>query len=123
MEDAAFFPITNPKQANYHATQVHNAIYVPAMQNFDPANVWLDPASRAADLHAPAWRVTPTSGDTPCHVAAVSEPTATRPGREAHALLEVETCTSPSTPRTESSAPSAACPSTLDAGQTLGDRR
>ena len=29
MEDAAFYPITNPKQANYHATQVHNAVYVP----------------------------------------------------------------------------------------------
>jgi peptide/nickel transport system substrate-binding protein len=41
MQDAAFFPITNPVQANYHATQVHNAIYVPAIQNFDPANVWL----------------------------------------------------------------------------------
>jgi peptide/nickel transport system substrate-binding protein len=42
MEDAAFFPITNPKQPSYHAAQVHNAVYVPAFQNFDPANVWLD---------------------------------------------------------------------------------
>ncbi|MDN5768478.1 MAG: ABC transporter substrate-binding protein [Humibacillus sp.] len=41
MEDAAFFPITNPKQANYHATQVQNPIYVPAIQNYDPTNVWL----------------------------------------------------------------------------------
>jgi len=41
MEDAAFFPITAPNQANYHATQVHNAVYVPAIQNFDPTNVWL----------------------------------------------------------------------------------
>ena len=41
MDDAAFFPLTNPKQANYHATQVHNAVYVPAFQNFDPTNVWL----------------------------------------------------------------------------------
>ncbi|HET8593758.1 MAG TPA: ABC transporter substrate-binding protein [Intrasporangium sp.] len=41
MSDAPFFPITNPKQANYHASQVHGAVYVPAMQNFDPTNVWL----------------------------------------------------------------------------------
>ncbi|MDN5794684.1 MAG: ABC transporter substrate-binding protein [Intrasporangium sp.] len=43
MSDAPFFPITQPKQANYHASQVHNAIYVPMFQNFDPTNVWLDP--------------------------------------------------------------------------------
>jgi peptide/nickel transport system substrate-binding protein len=41
MEDAPFFPITNPKQANYHASQVQGAVYVPAMQNYDPTNVWL----------------------------------------------------------------------------------
>jgi peptide/nickel transport system substrate-binding protein len=41
MEDAAFYPITNPKQANYHAEQVHNAVYMELVQNFDPANVWL----------------------------------------------------------------------------------
>jgi peptide/nickel transport system substrate-binding protein len=41
MKDAPFFPITNPLQANYHASQVHNAIYIPAIQNFDPTNVWL----------------------------------------------------------------------------------
>ena len=45
MADAAFFPVTNPQQPNYHAKQVHNAVYLPALQNFDPANVWLDPAS------------------------------------------------------------------------------
>jgi peptide/nickel transport system substrate-binding protein len=43
MEDAAFFPVTQPLQPNYRAAQVHNAIYVPAFQNFDPANVWLSP--------------------------------------------------------------------------------
>ena len=43
MKDAAFFPITQPQQANYHAEQVHNAVYIPAFQNFDPANVWLSP--------------------------------------------------------------------------------
>ncbi|MEU4287238.1 ABC transporter substrate-binding protein [Kribbella sp. NPDC026596] len=41
MKDAPFFPITNPIQANYRASQVHNAIYIPAIQNFDPTNVWL----------------------------------------------------------------------------------
>ncbi|MET9315604.1 ABC transporter substrate-binding protein [Kribbella sp. NPDC003505] len=42
MADAPFYPLTNPKNANYHAAQVHNAVYVPAMQMFDPTNVWLD---------------------------------------------------------------------------------
>jgi peptide/nickel transport system substrate-binding protein len=46
MKDAAFFPITNPKQPNYHASQVHNAVYVPAIQNFDPTNVWIDKAKQ-----------------------------------------------------------------------------
>lgn len=42
MADAPFFPITNPQQPNYHASQVHNTIYVPSMQQFDPTNVWID---------------------------------------------------------------------------------
>ena len=42
MADAPFFPLTNPKNANYHAAQAHNAIYVPSLQMFDPTNVWLD---------------------------------------------------------------------------------
>jgi len=41
MEQAAFYPLTNNKQANYHAAHVHNAVYVPSMQNYDPTNVWL----------------------------------------------------------------------------------
>jgi peptide/nickel transport system substrate-binding protein len=41
MKDAPFFPITEPIQANYHASQVHNPVYIPAIQNFDPTNVWL----------------------------------------------------------------------------------
>jgi peptide/nickel transport system substrate-binding protein len=44
MKDAAIYPITQPLQPNYHAKQVHNAIYVPMIQNFDPTNVWLDKA-------------------------------------------------------------------------------
>ena len=42
MQDAAIFPITNPKTANYHASQVHNAVYGPGLQQFDPTNVWID---------------------------------------------------------------------------------
>jgi peptide/nickel transport system substrate-binding protein len=41
MADAAFYPLTNNKQANYHAAQVNNAVYIPSLQNFDPTNVWL----------------------------------------------------------------------------------
>ena len=44
MKDAAFFPVTSPLQANYRAEHVYNAQYVNALQNFDPTNVWLDPA-------------------------------------------------------------------------------
>ena len=40
-DDAIFFPITNPITANYRAAQVMNAVYIPAFQQFDPANVWL----------------------------------------------------------------------------------
>lgn len=41
MKDAAFYPITNPQYAVYHATQVHNANFLPEFENFDPTNVWL----------------------------------------------------------------------------------
>jgi peptide/nickel transport system substrate-binding protein len=41
MKDAAIYPITDSLQPNYHASYVHNAIYITAMQQFDPANVWL----------------------------------------------------------------------------------
>jgi len=43
MQDAPFYPLTNPTQPNYHAAQVKGAVYVPAIQNFDPTNVWLSP--------------------------------------------------------------------------------
>lgn len=46
MQDAAFFPITSPLQANYHAAQVQGAVYVPEIQNFDPTNVWLTPGKQ-----------------------------------------------------------------------------
>ena len=41
MNDAAIYPIAQPLQPNYHASYVHNAVYVPALGNFDPTNVWL----------------------------------------------------------------------------------
>ena len=41
MADAPFYPITQPLQPLYHASYVHNAVYVPAIQQFDPTNVWL----------------------------------------------------------------------------------
>ena len=44
MEDAAFYPLTSPKTANYHASHVHNAIPMDAFQNYDPANVWIEKA-------------------------------------------------------------------------------
>jgi peptide/nickel transport system substrate-binding protein len=41
MKDAPIYPITDPQQPNYHASYVHNAVYIPSMQQFDPTNVWL----------------------------------------------------------------------------------
>ena len=40
MKDAPICPITD-LQPNYHASYVHNAVYVPQIQQFDPTNVWL----------------------------------------------------------------------------------
>ena len=44
MADAAIFPITSPTQPVYHATQVHNAVYIPNLAQIDPTNVWLTPS-------------------------------------------------------------------------------
>jgi len=41
MKDAPFYPIVNPNQPLFHASYVHNAVYIPAIQQFDPTNVWL----------------------------------------------------------------------------------
>jgi peptide/nickel transport system substrate-binding protein len=41
MTDAPIYPITDPFQPLFHASYVHNAVYVPAIQEFDPTNVWL----------------------------------------------------------------------------------
>ena len=44
MADAAIFPITSPAQPVFHASQVHNAVFVPNIFQFDPTNVWLTPS-------------------------------------------------------------------------------
>lgn len=44
MADAAIFPITSPVQPVFHASQVHNAVFVPNLFQFDPTNVWLTPS-------------------------------------------------------------------------------
>ena len=36
MKDAPIYPITQPCSRNYHASYVHNAIYVPAIQQLRP---------------------------------------------------------------------------------------
>lgn len=41
MKDAAVFPVAQPRHALYHASQVHNTVYIRLVQNFDPTNVWL----------------------------------------------------------------------------------
>jgi len=41
MKAAAFYPITDPLELAVHASYVHNAVYIPIMQQFDAANVWL----------------------------------------------------------------------------------
>jgi peptide/nickel transport system substrate-binding protein len=41
MKDAPVYPISQPYLPRYHASYVHNAVYVPALGQFDPANVWL----------------------------------------------------------------------------------
>jgi peptide/nickel transport system substrate-binding protein len=41
MNDAAIFPITANNQATYHASHVHNTVFIAAYQQVDPTNVWL----------------------------------------------------------------------------------
>src|SRR5215472_3727506 len=39
--DAPTYQITQSLQPLYHSSFVHNAVYLPWIQNFDPTNVWL----------------------------------------------------------------------------------
>ena len=41
MKAAPIYPITQPLWPTYHASYVHNVVYVPAFQANDPTNVWL----------------------------------------------------------------------------------
>ena len=41
MSAAAIYPITYDLEFAVHAAYVHNAVYIPIMQQFDAANVWL----------------------------------------------------------------------------------
>jgi peptide/nickel transport system substrate-binding protein len=41
MSQAAIFPITNANLPLMRGSQTHNAIYVPALEQIDPTNVWL----------------------------------------------------------------------------------
>jgi peptide/nickel transport system substrate-binding protein len=43
MKDAAIYPIDDANQPLMHGSQVHNNVYVEAIQDFDWANEWLDP--------------------------------------------------------------------------------
>jgi len=40
-KEAPIYPITQPLQPLYHASYVHNAVYVPGIQGFDMTNIWL----------------------------------------------------------------------------------
>jgi peptide/nickel transport system substrate-binding protein len=44
MNDAAIYPLDDPNQPLMAASQVHNNVYVEAIQNFDWSNEWLDPS-------------------------------------------------------------------------------
>ena len=39
--EAPTFQITQGLQPQLHSSFVHNAVYVPALQQFDPTNVWM----------------------------------------------------------------------------------
>jgi peptide/nickel transport system substrate-binding protein len=41
MDDAVVFPITSNNQPTYHASRTHNTVFIPSLQQIDPANVWL----------------------------------------------------------------------------------
>jgi peptide/nickel transport system substrate-binding protein len=41
MQDAPIYPITDGKWPLYHASYVHNAVYLASTQSYDPTNMWL----------------------------------------------------------------------------------
>ncbi len=42
MTQSAIYPITDPNLPLMRGSQVHNAIYVPLIEQIDPTNVWLN---------------------------------------------------------------------------------
>jgi len=44
MKDAAIYPINSPTLPYFHSTSVHNAVWIPEIQDFDPTNVWVSPS-------------------------------------------------------------------------------
>jgi peptide/nickel transport system substrate-binding protein len=41
MKDAVIYPMTYDNVPLYHASYVHNAVYIAGLEGFDPANIWL----------------------------------------------------------------------------------
>ncbi|MDA8309608.1 MAG: ABC transporter substrate-binding protein [Actinomycetota bacterium] len=41
MQQAVMYPIEEADYAIYHSSRVHNAVFLPAIEEFDPTNVWL----------------------------------------------------------------------------------
>ena len=41
MKRAVIYPVTAINYAVYHSSRLHNAVFVPALEEFDPTNVWL----------------------------------------------------------------------------------
>ena len=52
MKDAPIYPITQPLQPQYHASYVHNAVYVPAIQQFDPDECLAERPNRLIARHS-----------------------------------------------------------------------
>jgi peptide/nickel transport system substrate-binding protein len=42
MQDAPIFPVSNKQDVIYHASQLHNVIYLPSLAQGDPTNVWIN---------------------------------------------------------------------------------
>jgi peptide/nickel transport system substrate-binding protein len=41
MKAAAIYPIDSPALPYFHSSSVHNAVWIPEIQDFDPTNVWI----------------------------------------------------------------------------------
>jgi peptide/nickel transport system substrate-binding protein len=41
MKQAPMYPVASPNFVGFHSSLVHNAVYVPNIQQIDPTNVWL----------------------------------------------------------------------------------